>query len=44
MNVDNINVRQTATAEELNPLNMGVPVVNVGNKGFFNEWQPTMES
>ncbi len=40
MNVDNINVRQMATFEELNPYCMGVPVVVAGNCGFFNEWLP----
>lgn len=41
MNVDNINVRQMATVEELNPFIMDVPVVVIGNRGFFNEWLPT---
>ncbi|MBR1527039.1 MAG: hypothetical protein IJ640_10360 [Prevotella sp.] len=41
MNVDNINVRQMATIEELNPFNMDVPVVVVGgDSGFFSEWKP----
>ena len=41
MNVDNINVRRIATVEELDPYSMGVPVLVIGNRGFFNEWQPT---
>jgi len=41
MNVDSVNVREKVTIGELNPFNMGVPVLVIGNRGFFNEWQPT---